>query len=344
MGQRSRILAEDLRVRWMDRAAGVLRVVLGQARSRPCTGSHRCGNTPAGAGGRAPLAGPVQPMHGPVSHTPRAAAGSSRWSHLSWAGHPVPRSVRPVSLQVPPLRRRSRRDGGVGRSPGSDRVGACSSISRCKQLMPVLHVAAQHGLSWATVRQAEQHALERWDRLAALPSAASRGDRRKYLGRRNRLQHKYVTIVSNLETGEPVWIGYGRGKGRCESGSTPCPLPRRRRSSCLRWTCGTPRGGAGNPRSRTRAHRPRPVPHHQARDRRARRTAQGSLLPRGPAAASTRRGTRSALAALARLGAKHSIAARGAAAPVPSTRRSHAAADQGGGPRGPASFPRPGCR
>src|SRR5208283_1188468 len=24
--------------------------------------------------------------------------------------------------------------------------------------------------------------------------------------------HKFVTIVSNLETGEPVWLGYGRGE------------------------------------------------------------------------------------------------------------------------------------
>ena len=32
----------------------------------------------------------------------------------------------------------------------------------------------------------------------------------KWLGRRHKNPHKYVTIVSNLETGEPVWIGYGR--------------------------------------------------------------------------------------------------------------------------------------
>lgn len=79
--------------------------------------------------------------------------------------------------------------------------------------MPVLHVAAQHGLSWATVRRAEQHALERWDGSRPCPPLRHVGIDEKYLGRRNRLQHKYVTIVSNIETGEPVWIGYGRGKG-----------------------------------------------------------------------------------------------------------------------------------
>lgn len=34
----------------------------------------------------------------------------------------------------------------------------------------------------------------------------------KYLGRRNRFEHKYVTIVSNLLTGEPIWKGFGRSE------------------------------------------------------------------------------------------------------------------------------------
>ncbi len=29
--------------------------------------------------------------------------------------------------------------------------------------MPVLHVAALHGLSWLTVRRAEERAIERWE-------------------------------------------------------------------------------------------------------------------------------------------------------------------------------------
>jgi transposase len=32
----------------------------------------------------------------------------------------------------------------------------------------------------------------------------------KWLGRRHKLDHKFITLVSNLETGEPVWIGKGR--------------------------------------------------------------------------------------------------------------------------------------
>jgi hypothetical protein len=36
----------------------------------------------------------------------------------------------------------------------------------------------------------------------------------KWLGRRHVLDHKFVTIVSNLETGEPVWIGRAAAKTR----------------------------------------------------------------------------------------------------------------------------------
>jgi transposase len=34
----------------------------------------------------------------------------------------------------------------------------------------------------------------------------------KWLGRRHKRDEKFVTIVSNLETGEPQWIGYGRSQ------------------------------------------------------------------------------------------------------------------------------------
>ena len=78
--------------------------------------------------------------------------------------------------------------------------------------MPVMHVAALHGLSWHTVHRAEEQAIERWDatRLAVLLRWV--GVDEKWLGRRHSLDHKFVTIVSNLETGEPLWIGYGRSE------------------------------------------------------------------------------------------------------------------------------------
>jgi transposase len=76
--------------------------------------------------------------------------------------------------------------------------------------MPVMHVAALHGLSWLTVRRAEEHALARWEQTRPPVPLSDVGVDEKWLGRRNKLEDKFITIVSNLQTGEPVWIGYGR--------------------------------------------------------------------------------------------------------------------------------------
>ena len=78
--------------------------------------------------------------------------------------------------------------------------------------MPVMHVAVMHGLDWRTVRQAEGAAFQRWDATREPPPLRQVGIDEKWLGRRHRLEHKFVTIVSNLETGEPIWIGPGRSE------------------------------------------------------------------------------------------------------------------------------------
>ena len=76
--------------------------------------------------------------------------------------------------------------------------------------MPVLHVAATHGLSWSTVRRAEGAALARWDATRPRTPLRQAGVDEKWLGRRHHRDDDYVTIVSNLELGEPLWIGFGR--------------------------------------------------------------------------------------------------------------------------------------
>jgi transposase len=76
--------------------------------------------------------------------------------------------------------------------------------------MPLSHVATKYGLSWHTVRRAEAGALARWERTRPPQVLQQVGLDEKWLGRRHKLAHKFVTIVSNLETGEPVWIGYDR--------------------------------------------------------------------------------------------------------------------------------------
>jgi len=74
------------------------------------------------------------------------------------------------------------------------------------------HVAVVHGVDWATVRRAETAGLKRWDATREAVLLRRVGVDEKWLGRRHKLDHHFVTIVSNLETGEPVWMGPGRGQ------------------------------------------------------------------------------------------------------------------------------------
>lgn len=78
--------------------------------------------------------------------------------------------------------------------------------------MPTMHVAVQHGVDWATVRRAECAGLARWDATRPPVPLRQVGVDEKWLGRRHRLEYQFLTIVSNLETGEPIWIGPGRGQ------------------------------------------------------------------------------------------------------------------------------------
>jgi transposase len=75
-----------------------------------------------------------------------------------------------------------------------------------------MHVAVLHGLSWSTVHRAECRALERWDATRTPTPLSQVGVDEKYLGRRHKREHRYHTIVSNLDTGEPLWIGPGRNE------------------------------------------------------------------------------------------------------------------------------------
>jgi len=134
-----------------------------------------------------------------------------RWADLSWSGHPLLIEYAPCRVKcrrcrgapiemvawADPYQRQSRR---------LQHQLALQSVS-----MPVLHVAVVHDLSWATVRRAECRALERWDKTRPPRVLRHVGVDEKYLGRRGK-GHRFVTIVSDLDTGEPIWIGYGRGK------------------------------------------------------------------------------------------------------------------------------------
>jgi len=135
-----------------------------------------------------------------------------RWADLPWAGHAVEIEYAPRRLKC------TRCD-----SAAVEWVAWADAYQRqTRRLqqhlaveaasMPVMHVAALHGLSWLTVRRAEEQAIARWE--ATRPAVPLRhvGVDEKWLGRRHHFEHKYVTVVSNLETGEPVWIGRGRSE------------------------------------------------------------------------------------------------------------------------------------
>jgi transposase len=134
-----------------------------------------------------------------------------RWADLSWAGHRVVVEYAPIRVKcarcrdshpvemvgwAEPKQRQTRR---------LQQHLALDAFS-----MPLVHVATKYGLSWHTIRRAELAAIERWDRTREVPPLKQVGVDEKYLGRRNKLDEKFVTIVSNLVTGEPIWIGYGR--------------------------------------------------------------------------------------------------------------------------------------
>lgn len=135
-----------------------------------------------------------------------------RWEDLPWAEHPVVLEYAPVRVEcerckatpvelvawADPHQRQSRR-------LQQHLALQCAS-------MPTSHVAALHGLSWATVHRAEHDALARWSATRERTPLRHVGVDEKWLGRRHGLAYKFVTIVSDLETGEPLWIGKGRAE------------------------------------------------------------------------------------------------------------------------------------
>ena len=87
-----------------------------------------------------------------------------------------------------------------------DAVGqACESASARR-------VARQFGLAESTVRAIDLRYLERWNAARRKPALKQMGVDELYLGKKT----KFVTVVSNLESGEPVWFGRERKKATLE--------------------------------------------------------------------------------------------------------------------------------
>jgi transposase len=78
---------------------------------------------------------------------------------------------------------------------------ACESASARR-------VAKQFGLAESTVRAIDLRYLERWSAARRKPALRQMGVDEIFLGKKI----KFVTVVSNLETGEPLWFGKERKK------------------------------------------------------------------------------------------------------------------------------------
>jgi transposase len=78
---------------------------------------------------------------------------------------------------------------------------ACESASARR-------VAKRFGMAESTVRAIDLRVLERWNAHRKKPTLHEMGVDEIFLGKKT----KFVTVVSNLETGEPLWFGLERKK------------------------------------------------------------------------------------------------------------------------------------
>jgi transposase len=137
-------------------------------------------------------------------------------------------------------------------------------------------VARRFHLPETTVRAIDLRYLERWDQGRRKPALKQMGVDEIYRGKND----KFLTVVSNLETGEPLWFGKERKKETLdEYFRTQLSRGQRKRieAACVdmwepfrlsmeEWVPQVP-------------HRIRQVPHHPARQRRGGRSAAGRVLP-----------------------------------------------------------------
>jgi transposase len=133
-----------------------------------------------------------------------------RWNDLGWAEHPVVIEYTPVRVYCQhcdshPVEWIAWADRRQHQTRRLQQQLAVQTMS-----MSISHVAALHNLDWATVRRCQDAAIERWERTRPQVPLQQVGVDEKYLGRRNDRSEKFITIVSNLATGEPIWFGDGR--------------------------------------------------------------------------------------------------------------------------------------
>jgi transposase len=105
------------------------------------------------------------------------------------------------------------------------------AVARDCEAAPVTRVAARWQVAPATVRRMDHRVLARW--AASRPRRPLRylGVDEIYLGKRD----KFLTVVSDLETGEPIWVGRERKRETLDRFFAEA-LPRARRRT-IRAVC-----------------------------------------------------------------------------------------------------------
>ena len=110
-----------------------------------------------------------------------------------------------------------------GKAPFSkrfeDAVGLACEMASARQ------VARQFGLAASTVRAIDLRYLERWNASRRIPTLRQMGVDEIYLGKKQ----KFLSVVSNLETGEPLWFGRERKKESLDGFFQTELSPRQRR-------------------------------------------------------------------------------------------------------------------
>jgi Helix-turn-helix domain of transposase family ISL3 len=103
--------------------------------------------------------------------------------------------------------------------------------------MPVMHIAALHGLSWATVRRAEEHEIARWELTRPAVPLRHVGVDEKWLGRA--ITSSTSTSPSSVTSRPASRSRSARGATsmRCAAGLRAWRASRRPPSFSSRWTC-----------------------------------------------------------------------------------------------------------
>lgn len=82
------------------------------------------------------------------------------------------------------------------------------AVGRACESAPARQVGRQFGLAASTVRAIDWRYLERWDAARRRPALRQMGVDEIHLGKKA----KFLTVVCNLETAEPLWFGRERKK------------------------------------------------------------------------------------------------------------------------------------